>query len=468
MNRSVLSHWWRMMELKNGGALPDRPSLEGDRDADVVIVGAGYTGLWTALELLKAKPTLDVVVLEAKVAGYGASGRNGGAVIGQLNGSRGFWAKKGGGRHAAIAMEKAVQDSIDAIAEVVTEESIDCGFSKNGVLVVARSPLEDKMLAESVEVDREFGFGPEDSRYLNADEVSERISVAGARGARYSAHCASVDGARLAWGLAKAVEARGGTIYEHSPVRRIESGVAVTDKARVKATYVIRATEAYTESIDNQRGQLIPVHTSMIVTEPLGSDVIAQIGWSGREAVLAEHPFLHLQFTPDNRITIGGDDPRVPYLFGSAPNPEGEASPKVVAHYRGQLIKMFPVLKDAKIAGSWQGIFGVSRLWAPGVGLDKQSGLGYAGGYVGEGLASSNMAGRTMRDLVLGESTELTALPWTNLTARRWEPEPLRYIGAGVIWSARAFGDHTESKFNKPSRVTAVANKITGFTGHLG
>lgn len=468
MDKSVLSHWWRKMETENGGPIAEREPLDGDVEADIVIAGAGYTGLWLALELLYEEPRLKIVLLEAKIAGYGASGRNGGAVIAQLNGSRDFWSKRSAGRDGAIRMQRAVQDSVDRIGDIVSREHIDCGYGKYGVITVARNELEAALSRRSVDEDRAYGFGPEHSRYLDRDEAADRINVAGAVGARFSPHCASVDGARLARGLAQAVEKRGGVIYERTPVRRIEPHRAITATGTVHAKYVVRATEAYTDSIENQRRELVPVHTSMLATEVLDDAAIEQLRWNGHEALLAEHPFLHLQFTTDNRITIGGDDPRVPYRWRSMPNVDGPASPKVFDHYRRELVKLFPFLDGVAIADSWQGVFGTRRSWAPGVGLDSTTGIGYAGGYVGEGLAAANLAGRTLRDLILGRSTDLTALPWTNLRSRRWEPEPLRILGAGLIWGARAVGERLETRTGKASALVSLGNRAAGFTGRLG
>jgi len=468
MDKSLLSHWWHKMETANGGPIAERPALAGDEEADVAIVGAGYTGLWIALELLLASPNTKVVLLDANVAGYGASGRNGGAVIAQLNGSREFWVKRGGDRRAAIDMERAAQDAVVEVGKAVEREGIECGYAHNGVVLAARTELEADRYKAGIEADREYGFGPEDSRYLDAEETLERIAIKGAIGARFSAHCASVDGGRLVRGLAEAVERHGGTIYENSRVTKIAPGKAVTARGTVTARHVIRATEAYTESVDGHEGRVVPIHTSMLATEVLSDVQMEELRWAGHEALLAEHPFLHLQFTGDNRITIGGDDPRVPYRWGSAPCADGPASRRIAEHYYKELIRLFPFLAGIGIADTWQGVFGTTRLWAPSVNLDAKTGLGSAGGYVGEGVAISNLAGRTMRDLILGERTALTALPWVNMTARRWEPEPLRYIGSTLIWAARDLGDRAEARTGKPSKLIEWGNRSAGFTGHLG
>lgn len=352
---AAISHWFA--QLHGDAPVPERASLDGDRDADVCIVGAGYTGLWTAYELCRADPSLDVVVLEAEIAGYGASGRNGGAVIAQLNGSRGYWASRGG-RDAAIAMERAVQAAVDEVGAAVAREGIDCAFAKNGVVMAARTELELRRFDASVQEDRAWGFGPEDSELLGADAATERIRVAGLRGARFSPHCASMHPGALVRGLANAAERAGATIYERSPVTEIEPGAVRTSRARVRARVVVRATEAYTASLRGRERAIVPVHTSMLVTEPLDAAAWEQLGWAGREALLAEHPFLHLQHTADGRITIGGDDNRMPYRYGSRPSPDGAAGARVVHMYRSELVRLFPALRDVRIERSWQGVFG--------------------------------------------------------------------------------------------------------------
>jgi glycine/D-amino acid oxidase-like deaminating enzyme len=461
-----VSHWLADM-YGAGTPIPMRPSLQGTVDCDVCVVGAGYTGLWTAYELACAAPELSIVVLEARIAGFGASGRNGGAVIAQLNGSRAHWTALGG-PEGAVAMERELQAGVDAVGAAVAREEIDCGFSKNGVVMVARTPLELERFAASVDDDREWGFGPEDSRMLDAAEVAARIRIDGALGARFSPHCASMHPGRLVRGLAEAVEKRGVRIFERSPVWRIRPGVAEGDGCAVRARWVLRATEAYTESIFGTGGQIVPVHTSMLVTEPLSADVRARLGWDGREALLAEHPFLHLQHTADGRITIGGDDNRVPYRYGSKPDAEGPARPHVAAMYERELHRLFPALEGVRIERSWQGVFGAPRTWAPSVRLDRATGLGVLGGYVGEGVTASNLAARTMRDLLLDRETSLTRLPWVDSPTRRWEVEPLRTIGAGLVYRLRAAGDRRELATGRPSRLLALGNRLAGYSGHLG
>ncbi len=461
-----VSHWLEQLYAQSPESFDLRPQLPGRREVDVCIVGAGYTGLWTAYELKRANPELRIVILEAKFAGYGASGRNGGAVIAQLNGSRGYWDSRGV-RGGAVAMERAMQSAVDEVGAAMEREQLG-SFTKGGVLMAARSELEVARLKASVEEDRPLGFGPQDSEYLSAAEAKERITVHRMLGARFSPHSAAINPGELVCKLASTVQRLGVTIYEGTQVTEIGPRVARTPYGDVTARFVVRATEGYTESVNSERRKLIPVRTSMIVTEPLDDALWTELGWHRRETLLALHPFLHLQHTSDRRITIGGADNRLPYRYGSRPCVDGSADPAVAALYRRELVKLFPALHNTRIDRTWHGVFGVSRVWAPGVGFDPKTGLGWAGGYVGEGVAASNLAARTLRDLILGHDTELTQLPWVGSAPRRWEPEPLRAIGALGIWGIRAIGDRAESRRDRRSRLVALANRMSGFTGHLG
>ncbi len=468
----VVSHWLAQEEKIDPAVLRRRPRLDGDREADVCIVGAGYTGLWTAYSLLRKDPGLDIVLLDAEFAGYGASGRNGGAVIAQLNGAREYWDKVGGAG-AGVRMERAIQATVDEVGKTMAAEDLGA-FVKGGVVITARNQIEAMRLKASVEEDRAHGFTEEDCVWLDADAAAERIKVANQLGARFSPHSATINPGRLVRRLADRVEAAGARIYEGTPVTSItprsgrEAAAARTPHGTVRAKWVVRATEAYTESLSSHRRKLIPVRTSMIVTERLDEATWAELGWERHETLLGLHPFLHLQHTEDRRITLGGADNRLPYRYGSKPFPDGDAVPVVEEFFRQQLIKLFPTLADAKIDRSWAGVFGVSREWAPCVSIDRAGGTAWAGGYVGEGVAASNLAGRTLTDLILGEDSELTRLPWVGEPPRGWEPEPLRAIGAMGIWAIRAVGDKAEDRTNKRSRLVAFANKVSGFKGHLG
>jgi glycine/D-amino acid oxidase-like deaminating enzyme len=423
-------------------------------------VGGGYTGLWTAYELRRADPSLDVVVLEAQTAGFGASGRNGGWVLGQLAGTREHWARRAG-REGVLALERAIRDTVDEVGRVVADEGIDCDFVKGGSLAVAQTELELRRLQRSVVEDREWGMGPQDSELLDPAATAARVAVAGAVGARYTPHCARVQPAKLARGLTLAAERAGAVIHEHTPVTRIEPGSAHTASGVVRARHVVRATEGYTAGLPGLHRALVPLNSSMIVTAPLRPDVWAQLHWREAETMVdARHRYVYLQRTADGRIAIGGRG--VPYRYGSRTDREGPLPARTAAALRARLVELFPAVHDAGIADGWHGVLGVPRDWAPAVELDRATGLAWAGGYVGEGVAAANLAGRTLRDLLLGRDTELTRLPWVGAGSRQWEPEPLRFLGVRGVYALYGNADAREGKTGRPAIAARVADLVAG------
>jgi glycine/D-amino acid oxidase-like deaminating enzyme len=451
-----VSFWFEQI-----GGLPEpRPALEGRVEADVCIVGGGYTGLWTAYELRRADPTLDVVVLERDVAGFGASGRNGGWVFGAVSGSRAGWIERGG-RAGALALERAIEQTVDEVGRVVAAERIDCDFHKGGNLVVAQSELELARLRAEHAADLEFGLAEEDRVLLDADRLAERVRIRGGVGALFSPHCARVQPAKLVRGLADVVERAGGTIYERSPAHSLEPGRVPTPNGEVRARWVVRATEAYTADLPGLHRVLAPVNSAMIATEPLSVEAWRELGWDRCETMLdGRHVYTYLQRTADGRIALGGRG--VPYLYGSRTARE-EAPPAVtVDALRRRLGELFGPAAEVGVAGAWQGVIGVSRTWRPSVGIDPARGLAWAGGYAGEGVAASNLAGRTLRDLLLGVDSELTRLPWVGPPERAWEPEPLRYVGIRTVHRLYGAADRAELRTGRASRLAEVAETISG------
>jgi glycine/D-amino acid oxidase-like deaminating enzyme len=446
-----------------GGMPEPRPALEGSVDADVCILGGGYTGLWTAYELRRADPTLEVVVLEREVAGFGASGRNGGWVLGVVSGSREGWIERGG--HAgALALERAIHATVDEVGRVVQAEGIDCDFVKGGTLVVAQSELELERLRARHAADREFGLDERDSVLLDAEALARRVHVRGGVGALFSPHCARVQPAKLVRGLAEAAERAGATIYERTAAVAIEPGRVPTAGGEVRARWIVRATEAYTANLPGLRRVLAPVNSAMIATEPLSAGAWEELGWSGYETMLdGRRLYTYLQRTADGRIALGGRG--VPYLYGSRTAREDAPPPETVASLRRRLRDLFGDAADVGVAGAWQGVLGVTRTWRPAVGIDAARGLAWAGGYAGDGVAASNLAARTLRDLLLGTDSELTRLPWVGPPERVWEPEPLRYAGIHTVHRLLRAADKVERRTGRPSRLGDVAVTISG-RGH--
>jgi glycine/D-amino acid oxidase-like deaminating enzyme len=457
-----VSHW--LAKLAPLGAA--RPALAGSREADVCVVGAGFTGLWTAYECKRADPSLEVVVLEAEIAGFGASSRNGGWVLGELAGSRERWARRSG-REAVVALGRAIANTVDEVRRVVEREDIRCDFVHGGSLHVAQTPLQLRRVRARVDDDRAWGMGAEDSLLLDAEQTSGRVAVDGVLGGRYFAHCARVQPAVLARGLADAAERAGVVIYEQTPVARIRPGAVSARGGTVRARHVVRATEGYTARLPGLGRTLVPLNSSMIATEPLADSTWKAIGWDGCETLLdGQRRYVYLQRTADGRIAIGGRG--VPYRYASAaasesaPDRGGPPSPRTVASLRARLTRLFPELDGARIASAWQGVLGVPRDWSPTVGFDSATGLAWAGGYVGEGVAGANLAGRTLRDLLLGHDTELTRLPWVGPFGRSWEPEPLRFIGIHAVNALLMSADRSESSSGRSAFAARLAHLISG------
>ncbi|MET9445878.1 NAD(P)/FAD-dependent oxidoreductase [Streptomyces cinerochromogenes] len=441
-----------------------REPLSGDASADVVIVGGGYTGLWTAYYLKKAAPFLRVTVLEQKFCGYGASGRNGGWLYNGIAG-RDRYAKLHG-REAAVRLQRAMNDTVAEVITVAEAEGIDADVHRGGVLEVATTPAQLARLRAFHE--HELSYGEKERELYGARETAERIRVADAVGSAWTPHGARLHPVKLVKGLAAVVEGLGVTIHESTPVTEIRPKHAVTPYGTVRAPYVLRCTEGFTASLRGQRRTWLPMNSSMIATEPLSEEQWAGIGWAGRETLGdMAHAYMYAQRTADGRIALGGRG--VPYRFGSRTDNDGRTQPATIEALREILTRFFPSLTGVRIEHAWSGVLGVPRDWCATVTLDRSTGLGWAGGYVGSGVATANLAARTLRDLVQQDSgqggrTELTDLPWVNHEVRKWEPEPFRWLGVQGMYATYRTADQRERLHpgTESSRLARVADRIAG------
>jgi glycine/D-amino acid oxidase-like deaminating enzyme len=424
----------------------------------VCIVGAGYTGLWTAYYLKQLDPTLRIVVLEARFAGFGASGRNGGWLSGLVPGDRLAMAQRYG-RDRVVAWQQALNDAVDEVIAVAAREGIDAGIVKGGTLEIARTPAQAGRLAAAIDEEREWGVSGIEP--LTTAESGERIRFADVVSAYHTPHCARIQPARLARGLADVVERLGVQIYEQTPVTAIAKGRATTATGSVSAPIVLRATEGFTPALPGLRRRWLPMNSSMIATEPIPEALWADIGWDGRETVGdTAHGFFYAQRTVDDRIAIGGRS--VPYRFGSRTDVDGRVPAKTIQHLSEVLHAVLPQVADVPIAHGWCGVLAVPRDWEASVVLDRATGLGAAGGYVGHGVTATNLAGRTLADLVLDRQTPRTELPWVGHQSRNWEPEPLRWLGVRGLYVAYKLADWHESRGSaSTSPIARVADVIT-------
>ncbi|OOB89849.1 NAD(P)/FAD-dependent oxidoreductase [Rathayibacter sp. VKM Ac-2630] len=449
-----VSFWWSSL-----GRPEPRPALPGPLDVDVCIVGAGYTGLWTAYYLKKAAPDLRIAVLEQRFAGFGASGRNGGWLTNEITGGVSSYARSHG-RDAVDRFQLAVNETVDEVIRVAAAEGIDADIVKGGEYQVARGPAQKRRLDATVAAARARAHT--DVELLDAAEASARIAVSGTSAGMWHPHCARIHPAKLAAGLARTVEALGVVIHEDTRVDEIRPGAAVTARGTVRADIVLRATEGFTAELAGHRREWLPMNSSLVATEPLPAAVWDELGWAGRETLGdSAHAYMYAQRTADDRIAIGGRG--VPYRYGSRIDVDGATDPRTLPKLRGILERFFPVLRGVGIDHVWSGVLGVPRDWHATVGLDRATGLGRAGGFVGTGVTATNLAGRTLRDLVLGERTALTELPWVDHRVRRWEPEPLRWLAVTTLYTAYGLADGAEARGRATtSPLASLADAVAG------
>jgi glycine/D-amino acid oxidase-like deaminating enzyme len=309
-------------------------------------------------------------------------------------------------------------------------------------------------------VEHDKQFGADDTELLDASAASERVKADGVLAAAFTPHCAAIQPARLARGLARVVEQQGVKIYERTPVVSITPGRVQAAAGTVRADVIIRATEGYTTTLAGEKRSLAPVWSLLVATEPLPPQVWSQLGWRDRETVADErHVIIYAQRTADDRIAFGGRG--APYLFASGTEAvRGHA--RAHALLEQALREMFPAARDAAVTHRWSGVLGVPRDWMPSVGFDRATGLAWAGGYVGDGVGCAALAGETLADLVLGRATDLTTLPWVGHRSPAWEPEPLRWAGIRGVSAALALADRRESRSGRPSRVASAVQRLLG------
>lgn len=454
MRSGEVSFWYADI-----GMPAPRPALGGDATADVCIVGAGYTGLWTAWYLKQAQPALDVLVVEKDFAGFGASGRNGGWLTGGFAWNHARYARNGG-EAGVRAMVRAMNGTVAEVLRVCREEGIEADILPTDELMVATNPAQLARLQAEVAHRRQWG---EEERVhaIDAAQTRERVRIPGALGAMVVQQVARVQPAKLVRGLADAVERRGVRIAEQTEVLAIEPGRVRTACGTVRAPIVLRCTEGFSATLPGARREWLPLNSAQVVTEPLPESVWREIGWQGHE-ILGDfaNAYCYCQRTREGRIAVGGRG--TPYRFGSAIDSRGAPDARTVESLVAILHRHFPAARAARIAHAWCGVLGVPRDWCATVGLDPATGIGWAGGYVGVGVSTSNLAGRTLADLALGRESELVALPWVNRRVRRWEPEPLRWLGVHGMYALLRAGDRREQRGGGPSPLARLGNWLTG------
>jgi glycine/D-amino acid oxidase-like deaminating enzyme len=445
--------WWSSLD----GPITPRASLQHHLDVDVAIVGGGFTGLWTARELLRHDPTLRIAVLEKEVCGYGASGRNGGWASGLYPLSNDSVIRRYGRAsfdHQRHLLAQAVVD----LGSSARDDGIDAHFVHGGTLNFARSELQRARLHHEIASARELGITESDLAWLEGSDLESRGQVAGSLGATFSPHCARINPARLVRGLADVDERLGTMIFENTAVIEILPGApgrraeVVTLAASVHADFVVRATEGFTPNLPHERRTVVPLYSLMIATEPLGKDFWEEAGFAHHETFADDrHLIIYGQRTNDDRLAFGGRG--APYHFGSSVEARFDTNQKVFDKLKTTLHELFPMM-NGSVTHAWGGPLAMPRDHSPYVRVDYATGMASAGGYTGDGVVLSRVAATALADLITqpGTETDFTRLSFVQHSGRRWEFEPFRWLGINAGLALAVWADRVETKHGRTSR----------------
>ncbi|MEU1805669.1 FAD-dependent oxidoreductase [Streptomyces sp. NPDC019937] len=472
-----ISHWMAASRAADGSAADlSRGRAAGlpDEEQDLVIVGGGLTGLWAAYLAAVERPGAKITVLEAREVGYGASGRNGGWLSPLIPGNRAVYAKAARGRGedgaAAVAsFQREMHGAIDDTLRILEEEGIQADQHRGGHLRVATTPAAMKRLERTYAADLAGGYRAEDLELLDAEAVRKRIAVRPALGGMLTRTTARVDPVKLVHGLAAVVEAKGVRILEDTRATRIAPGAVTTERGTVPAKTILTCLEAYSGEVDSEarglgRREVIPVNSSMVVTQQLPESAWERIGWQGRECLGdAAHTFVYAQRTADDRIAIGGRG--TPYAFNSGTPGQGGVDARTVRVLRERLQLFFPEVRFT-IEHAWRGAIGVTRDWCAGITFDPATGIGVARGFAGHGVTATHLAARTLLDRAAGRDTAMTRLPWNDHDSGRWEPEPLRWIGVHAMYRLFGVADRWEESRHSQdtSLIARFGSRLAGLS----
>lgn len=432
------------------------PRVASDqREFDVAIMGAGFTGLWTGIYLLRQRPTLRVAVLEKEIAGFGASGRNGGWCSALFPWSSETLAKEFG-LDAAQAMRKAMIASVDEIGRITAELGIDCDYQKAGTYNLIRSDAQRHRAISEIELANKYQV---DQLQLKTSEAVPRATRS--QGAVFDPACASIHPAKLVRGLADAFVRLGGSLFESTEVESFSTGSVLTSRGVFRAEYVVDALEGYRPTITGQKRRSLPLYSLMIATEPIPGSVLDDLGLlPGVTFADFRNLIIYGQRTKDNRIAFGGRG--APYHFGSRIKAKYDTVAKIHEHLERELKSMFPTLGGYRITHRWGGALGVTRDWMASVNLNPVTKLAQAGGYVGDGVGTSHLAGKTLADLILGIPSPESRLCFVNHQSPNWEVEPLRFIAARGAMFAAGLADQIEGTTGRSSFISKIIRWLTG------
>jgi len=457
------SLWWSSLEQP----VVPRATLQHHLDVDVAIVGGGFTGLWTARELLRRDPNLRVAVLEKEVCGFGASGRNGGWASGLYPLSDDSVIRRYG-QEAFDHQRRVLRQAVVDLGSSARDDGIDARFVQGGTLHFARNELQWKRLRDEISSAREVGVATSDFEWIEGSDLDERARVAGSLGATFSPHCARIDPARLVRGLGHVDERLGAMIFESTAVTRIIPGrpgrraEVVTVAASVHADFVVRATEGFTPNLPGERRTVVPLYSLMIATEPLSKDFWDEVGFAHYETFADDrHLIIYGQRTSDDRIAFGGRG--APYHFGSSVEARFDTNQSVFDKLEATLGELFPMMSGS-ITHAWGGPLAMPRDHSPYVRVDFGTGMASAGGYTGDGVVLSRVAATALADLITRPDIEtaFTRLSFVQHSGRRWEFEPFRWLGINAGLALAGWADRVETKHGREIRASRWLDRLVG------
>jgi glycine/D-amino acid oxidase-like deaminating enzyme len=445
-----------------GEVLTPRTPLMRSGEVDVAILGGGYSGLWTAYYVLRGNPGLRVAIVEKEIVGFGASGRNGGWCSSKFPVTPGMLSQRFG-REAARALMLAMCGAVEEVARVCEEEGIDAQFRKGGLLSLARGAHQLPLIRATADEYERLGLG-DHCRLLSAEEVAERVRVTNVHGALCTPHNASLHPGRLVRGLARAVERRGGVIYEQTEVTAFEGGAAprlITPGGELRAKMaLVLAGEAYLTRLPKLHRALMPMYSLIAITEPLTRAQWTQIGWQNGESISScRYTVDYLTKTAEGRILFGSRG--APYLFGSKITNEQDRHSPTHARIQRAVVEWFPMLEGIKFTHVWGGPVGMPRDWMPTASFDRVSRIATARGYTGQGVSTTNLAGRVLASLIMGKRTDLETLPIAQRESPNWEPEPLRWLAVRYAQNALLRID-TAAETGRPRPMDAPLAEFLG------
>lgn len=425
-----------------------------DIDCDLLIVGAGFTGLWTARHALDLDPGLSVVVVDSSQPGFGASGRNGGWCSAMLPMDLSDIASSRG-TAAAVALHREMVATVDKVGSWARDHGVECGWVKGGSITAATNAAHVARLQRQVGSTREIvGEGHLD--WIGEGDLAERMRIAGALGGTFTPDCAALNPYRLVDGLVTDLVDAGVRFFGGTTARRLGDGYVEMscgeDLRFATARHVVMATEAYAATMRQTRRNVAPVYSYVVATAPLPREAWDEIGWEGRETFAdGRHLVTYAQRTADGRIVFGGRG--APYRYASRIHADHDTDAGVHGLIIDTLHRLFPATATVPITHRWGGPLGIPRDWHAGVRRDDGTNALHAGGYVGDGVALSHLAGRILAHRVTGVDDAVLGLCINDHRSRRWEPEPLRWLGINAGLAVTKARDAHERRTGRESRV---------------